>query len=132
MSMSESKPGRCTPKQARAIDALLTEGGIDAAAKVAGVSRVTLWRWLQDETFCNQLKQAESERIGATIRRLTSLSDSAVSTLQAAMDNGKTSEQIRAADIVLARMLQLRELHDLEARVAALEAKTNGQSKPAN
>lgn len=124
---------KLTPKQARAIDALMTEGSIDAAAKTAGVSRVTLWRWMQDETFCNVLKQAESARVSATIRRLTSLSDSAVGVLADVMENAlKPSERIRAADIVLARMLQLRELHDLETRVAALEAKADGQSKTAN
>lgn len=112
---------KINPKQSRAIDALLTEGGIDAAAKVAGVSRVTLWRWLQDETFCNALKQADSERMGATIRRLTSLSDAAVTTLQEAMTSGKTGERIRAADIVLARLLQLRELHELEQRITQIE-----------
>jgi hypothetical protein len=76
---------------------------------------------MQDETFCNVLKQAESERVSATIRRLTALSDSAVNTLQEAMANGKTGERVRAADIVLARMLQLRELHDLELRMLRIE-----------
>ena len=39
----------------------------------------------------------------------------------------KDSVRVRAADIVLARLLQLRELVDLDARVAALEARARDQ-----
>ena len=36
-------------------------------------------------------------------------------------DDARTSTKVRAADIVLSRLLQLRELVDLEARVKKLE-----------
>ena len=36
-------------------------------------------------------------------------------------DDVKTAERLRAADVVLTKMMTLREFHDVEQRLAALE-----------
>jgi transposase-like protein len=117
-----------TARQLAAIDALLTAPTIGDAAAAAGVHRNTLRKWLQDAQFCTALHTAGDERIAATVRRLASLSGQAVSVLAEAMAAADTwPARIRAADIALARVLQLRELHELERRIAALEAAQNGK-----
>lgn len=108
------------------MQALLTERTIGDAAEAAKVSRRTLTTWLGDAQFCAELRKATGEAIDATVRRLTHLSASAVDTLSDAMGSGElTGVRVRAADIVLGRLLALRELHDLEQRIAALEAATS-------
>jgi hypothetical protein len=120
-------------KQQRAIAALMTEPTIDAAAKTAGVHRATMFRWLNDATFCAELRRSADDAIAATVRRLTTLSASAVDVMRDAMGNDMPiGVRLRAADTVLARLFSLRELHDLADRVTALEERheqTNGTNQ---
>lgn len=61
-----------TSLQIQAIRALLTERNQSAAAAKAGVSRVTLWRWLKQPAFRQVVMagfKAKKEMILADIRR---------------------------------------------------------------
>jgi predicted DNA-binding protein (UPF0251 family) len=65
-----ARPG-LTPLQIRAIRALLSERNQTAAAARAGVSRVTLWRWLKQPAFKQLVMaglQAQTEAFLADIR----------------------------------------------------------------
>ncbi len=114
-----------TLKQRKAVTALLTEPDTTAAAKAAGVSRDTLYRWLAEPAFQAALRDAEAKAIAAVSRSLVRLAERAATTLDGAMTDpaAASSTKVRAADIVLARLLQVRELVDLEARVHDLEAR---------
>lgn len=114
-----------TPKQQRAVRVLLTTPDVAAAAKEAAVSRETVYRWMQVPAFSTALHAAEADALAAVSRRLVRLADTAASTLEAAMHDEATpaATRVRAADAVLSRLLQLRELVVLEARVAELEAR---------
>jgi hypothetical protein len=117
--------GNLTTKQRAAIAALLTEGDILAAAKKANVGERTLHRWLKDDPdFQRELKAAESAAIEAAIRRLADSTGLAVETLRQAMEStdAPLPQKIRAADIVLSRLLELRNLHTLEERLTVVEA----------
>ena len=115
-----------TPRQRKAVEALLTNGDVSAAAKTAGVSRDTIHRWMHNERFLAALRDLTQQSLESLSRRLVVLADQAVSTLSQALEDTETPAgvKIRAADIILSRLLQLRELSDLEARVAALEERT--------
>ncbi len=112
-------------KQRRAIAALLTEPDMTAVAKAAGVSRDTLYRWLAVPAFQAAVRDAEASAIAAVSRSLVRLAERAAATLDGAMTDpaAASSTKVRAADIVLARLLQVRELVTLEMRVAELEAR---------
>ena len=110
-------------KQRKAVAALLTEPNATAAAKAAGVSRDTLYRWLADASFQAALRDAEAGAIAAVSRSLVRLAEQAATTLDRAMTDpaAASSTKVRAADVILARMLQLREGAVLEERVRELE-----------
>ena len=114
---------KVTLKQHLALGALLTEADVSKAADAAAVSRTTIYRWLKDPVFQNALSAAESEALAALSRKLVVLGGQAVFVLDDAMRDANTpvSSRIRAADIVLSRLLQLRELVQLDARVAEIE-----------
>jgi hypothetical protein len=113
-------------KQHKAINAILTERTLADAAKAAGVNVRTLNRWMGDRTFIAELKAAEAALLDATVRRLTSISGRAVLVLEWAMTSaGKEGTKVRAADIVLSRLMTLKELHEFDARISALEAGIN-------
>ncbi|HKG24600.1 MAG TPA: phBC6A51 family helix-turn-helix protein [Thermomicrobiales bacterium] len=117
-------PGDLTGKQRKAVEALLTLGEVSAAAKEAGVSRETLHRWLKQPAFLDAVREAESRALDDLSRLLVRLGRTAVATLAKAMTDPAAphATRVRAADAALSRLLQLRELATLEARVRALEA----------
>jgi hypothetical protein len=111
-----------TPKQQRAIAALLSERSIKDAAKAARVPERTLSRWLGDAAFANELRGAQLAMISTTIRRLTHITTQAIDTISDVMSNGANdSVKLRAADIALGRLFDLKQIADFEARIAALE-----------
>lgn len=112
-----------TPKQRRAVEALLTQPDLSQAAKTAGVSRNTLYRWMKDKDFLVAMADAEADALSGLSRTLVSLGDQAVTVLRDAMSDPEApiSARIRAADTVFSRLLQLRNLVDLEKRVSELE-----------
>ncbi len=112
-----------TPKQRRAVAALLTTGDVAAAAKEAGCGKVTLYRWMKQPAFLAVVREAEASALDELSRMLVRLGRTAAGTLAKAMGDSATpaATRVRAADAVLGRLLQLRELATLEARVAELE-----------
>ena len=122
--------GTLTNRQRRAIAALMTARNIAAAAQAAGVGLRTLHRWLDDRLFVAELKAAESAAIDQAVRRLADLSGTAISALAAAMTDTHATPgtRVQAANVALSQLLRLRELHDLEQRIAALEAQQAGKA----
>lgn len=121
---------KVTLRQRRAVEALLTSGDVAAAAAAAAVSRKTVYRWLKQPAFRAELENAEAEALQALQRRLVALGARAGDVLEAAMESGeRTADRLRAADITLARLLQLRELVDWDARLSALEAQLAGKER---
>ncbi len=115
---------KLTGRQARAIAALLKEKDVSAAAKAAKVGERTLYRWLtEDAAFQRELQAAEGRAISGAVRRLADLTGTAVETLRGVMlaTDAPLSAKVRAADIVLSRLLDLRQMVDFEARLADLE-----------
>jgi hypothetical protein len=111
-----------TPKQRLAVAALMEHGEVLKASEAANVSRTTLYKWLADPTFMAALREAEADALKAVSRSLVALSGRATRTIDAAMNESETmTTRLKAADTVLARLLQLRELIDLDGRVGTLE-----------
>lgn len=70
-----------TTAQRRGIAALLTARDIQSAAEAAGVSRKTLYRWLQLDAFRRELHQAEEATIAAAASRLSGMQAEALDAL---------------------------------------------------
>jgi hypothetical protein len=113
-----------TPKQRNAVEALLTTGEVSGAAEAAGVSRDTVYRWLKQAALLDAVREAEARALDDLSRLLVRLRRTAAGTLAKAMTDPDAPypTRVRAADAALSRLLQLRELATLEARVRALEA----------
>lgn len=117
------KSGKMTPRQRRFVAALFQYPTIKAASAAVGITDRTARNWLTDSEIITALRQSEVDALAGTTRGLLRLAAEAVNTLGDAMSDGDApaSARIRAADIVLARLLQLRELVTLEERVTRLE-----------
>ena len=97
----------------------------EAACEAAGVPLRTLHNWLNEPEFVAALRRAESEAITLAMRRLVTVAPAAVAVIVSVMADSKTSAslRLRAAGQVLDTLQRLREMHDFEERLAALEAR---------
>lgn len=113
-----------TTQQQRAIAALLSTKSVAEAAQQIKVTERTLFRWLTEPEFKRQLALAERELVSTATRRLLQYSDAAISVIVSIMaDEAKpASVRLRAAMAVMDYSLKLREILDLEERIAELEA----------
>jgi hypothetical protein len=121
-----------TTAQRKAIPHLLAARSVEEAAKAAGVSERTLYRWMADHVFAAALAAAETNAIDYAVRRLITLSDSAVEALKTVLsdDTASATTKVRAALGVLDSLIKLRELRNIEARLVALEKAYYDTGKP--
>jgi len=114
-----------TANQKKALAALLAHKSVRAAAGACGLAERTLWRYLSEDAFLQALQDAQSAIYTAATTRLTNGLQVALDELERLMISAE-SEAVRrqAVSEWLTHALRLRELIDLEARLAALESRT--------
>ena len=118
---------KLSAKQHRAITALLTSKSVTEAATATGQGERTIYRWLSEPAFRQALSAAEGDLIDVATRRLLQLQGGALDTLEALLGDGADASagvRLRAAQVTLDHLLKLREMRDIEQRLAALEAAT--------
>ncbi|MFH1036436.1 MAG: hypothetical protein V1806_18215 [Pseudomonadota bacterium] len=113
-------------KQEAAIIALLTTGTIGEAARVAGVDAATLGRWLKAPAFADAYRSARREALSLATSRLQQVAGEAVDSLATVMNDqaSPASARVSAARSVLNLAYRAQEQQDFEARLSALEART--------
>jgi AcrR family transcriptional regulator len=111
-------------KKEIALSALLTETTFQKAAKIAGVSEVTLYRWLKDKDFSQAYKELKREAVSQAVARLQQISGQAVETLKAIMEDKDSPASVRvsAAKSILEMAIKAVELDDITKRIEDLEA----------
>lgn len=112
-----------TPKQEKAITALLSTPNIAEAATSIGVSERVMYVWLKEPAFTEAYRLARQEALQQAISRLQACAGRAVKVLEDVMDNTKEKGQTRitAARGILEMAIKAAELEDLVVRVETLE-----------
>lgn len=111
-----------TRRREAVITALLSEPTIEAAARRAKVSSRTIRRWLHDEGFVTQYRQARRQLFDAAMGRLMVLTEQAVARLEKILrdETVPPSLALAACRIVLERVFAAREL-DLQEQLTQVE-----------
>ncbi len=113
---------KLTPRQIKAIGELLSGKGVIETAQAVGVSRQTMTRWLADPKFKQALADGEAALMSEINRRLLAIGGEAVDYLKSVLAApDKQAVGVRASNVVLGRLLAIRELTELEQRITALE-----------
>jgi hypothetical protein len=111
--------------------ALACGATVEAAARQAGVSESTVYRRLADPAFQQQLRALRADMVQRTAGTLTAAASEAVRTLVELLKPGVApATRLGAARAVLESGVKLREIAELEVRLAALEqqlAQTQGR-----
>lgn len=113
-----------TPKQQKALVALLTQPTKEKAATAAGITSKTLRSYLDDPEFRAEYRKAFSELVEDATRKVQKTLDPAVAVLREVMENDSENGQVRvsAARSVLEYGLKMTEQTDILNRLQELEA----------
>lgn len=116
-----------SPKQTKALTALLATGEVTQAAEAAGVTRKTVHKWLLLPDFRAALDLGEGEAFKDATRRLSGLLVRSVEELEKLLlkNDLPVSDRIRIIRTVLDTYPRLREITSLDGRIAALEEALN-------
>jgi hypothetical protein len=102
--------------------ALACGATVEAAARQAGVGPATVYRRLQNPAFARRLQKLRFDMVQRTAGALTAAHTEAVRTLLELMRApAKDNVRLGAARSVLEIGMKVREVADLEERLAALE-----------
>ena len=115
--------------QRKALRALLACSTIEQAAKQAGLSKRTIYRYLADDSFKTELRALQDRTINAAVAALSGLAGDAIQVLRDALtdDDATMATRVRAAIAVLDQAIKLTELRDLIERVERLEQERDTQ-----
>ena len=103
--------------------ALACGATVEAAARQSKVSDRTVYRRLKDPKFRARVREARSEMVKRAAGMLTAAAGESVRTLLSLQKESVTpAVRLGAARAVLELGIKVREMVELEARIAALEA----------
>ena len=120
MSGFGEKIGR---KKEAAILALLSSRNVEEAARTAGVTARTLYRWQKEPEFDAAYREARRAAVSQANARLQQAAGAAATTILKLMVDSTVpaTVRIRACECVLNHATKTIEIEDIEVRVAALE-----------
>ena len=120
MKLTEEK---LTPKQERALLALLDCGEVGTASERAGVSRITLWRLLQQPIFQSRYRAARRQLVETAIAQLQSDCTVAARVLREVAEDREApaSSRVAAARAIIEQSVSAVQLTDLQERLEEVE-----------
>lgn len=110
-------------KKLKAIEALLACDTLDKACKTCGVSRTTMYRYLQEPEFDKEFKRAKRQLINRALLRLQQACGDASRALAEICRNSEAppSARVSAAREILSSTMKAIETEELEERLKVLE-----------
>lgn len=120
-----------TPKQQKALLALLTSPTREKAAAAAGITSKTLRKYLADPAFQVEYKKAFAGLVEDATRQAQQAISPALSTLREIVEDGDENAQARigAARSILEYSIKLTETTDILTRLDELEKLAEGKKR---
>lgn len=110
------------PKKSLAIELVANGVEFNKVAEHIGVTRQTLYRWMQAKEFQIALRAISADRLKRLSSRLAMLDDLVLDGLESILRGHDNRLRLRAIEVHLNRRVELAGLADIEARVMALES----------
>jgi transcriptional regulator with XRE-family HTH domain len=124
MQTSQDIPG-LTSQQVAAAECLAAGGSQRQAAKVAGVSTSTLWRWLKEPDFNEFVSSLQRFAYGLLVGQLSSKAEKTAKAAIDLLEDPKTPAAVRlgAVRYITDTLHQAVALKELEKRLSELDVK---------
>jgi HEAT repeat protein len=120
-----------TPRQLRALEAIVETVTIEEASKVSRISRSRIYAWLREPTFRERLEAARMELFRSGLEKLKTAVPSAIDVLSELLSNKDPQARRLAAVAVIQFGFRAAEIGDLERRITRLEEESReGRSLP--
>jgi hypothetical protein len=119
--MSDNK--KLTDRQLRVIPYLLTSPSTEEACRRARINKTTVYEWLRNETFREELKRQRDAVIERALDSLKANIVKATKKLVQHLDSKRENISIRAAEDIIEFTQRALEHEELEKRIEALEAR---------
>jgi hypothetical protein len=115
--------GGLTDRQRRVIPHLLASPSTEEACRRARVNKTTVYEWLRDEAFRQELKRQRDAVIERALESLKASIVKASETLVKHLDSKRENISIRAAESIIEFAQKALEHEELEKRIEALESR---------
>ena len=113
--------GMLTHRQRRVIPHLLAAPSTEEACRRARINKTTVYEWLKEESFREELKRQRDEMIERALDSLKASVAKATETLVKLLDSDKETIRARAAENLIEFAQKAIEVEELEKRIEALE-----------
>ena len=118
---AQSKDNALSIKQLKAVTLLLTRPTREEVIKEIEVSTETLYRWLRDPAFKEELARQQNIIIEAALIILRANMTRAAETLVGLLDEKGGELRRRVANDIISHVLKAKELEELEERLEQVE-----------
>lgn len=111
-----------SPKQLSAIPCIIAEPTVEAGVKKARISKDTYYQWLKMSAFRDEIKKQRDIVTADALETLKQACTKAVDTLIQLLETTESDNVKRlTCNDILGNVLKMKEMQDLESRVAELE-----------
>ena len=119
--------GFLTKKQDDVLIALLSSNSIEDASKASGVSKTTIFKYLQIDSFRESYRKARAETVSHAITQIQSACSEAVQVLRDIMNDKESpaASRVSCARTIIETGIKAVELDEIESRLCALEQRNN-------
>lgn len=118
---SETTPSPLTDRQLKLLTEMVRTNDIKAACSAAGIGRTSAYRWLQQETFSNELTRMRSTTMNEALNSIKSLTTQAATVLAALLESKNESIRRMVCRDILRHAVKIREMEEVEQRIDRLE-----------
>jgi len=129
MSTHNQNQEKLTDRQKCLLVELVRTTDIQAAAKTASVARSTVYRWLQDPVFAEELTRKRNQTMNEALESVKTLTGRAARELGALLDTEDERLRRQICRDILAHSVKVRELEQIEQRLTRLEDKVKNQTQ---
>jgi len=118
---------KLSAKQEKAIALIISGEENLETIKQLRISETTFYRWCNSEVFQYRLQQETKKLKNAALGKMQRLVDKSVNRLEVLLDSGDEKIVLRASQIIIDNVLKIRDLEELEERLARLERVSQNQ-----
>jgi predicted DNA-binding protein YlxM (UPF0122 family) len=112
---------KLTNRQLLVISHIVSSPSIEEASQKAKVSRGTIYKWLKNDDFCNELKSQRDKVINTALERLKGAITQAVEELIKLTSAQKEEVRRLACNDIITHVLKSIEIEDIEQRLDKIE-----------
>ena len=120
-SPHDDEPVRLTHRQITALPYLLSSGTVAEGAKLAGISRTTFYRWMDDEAFRTQFETLRADVQSYAYAELRGLTLKGALVLAQMLEDPSSGIKLRAAQTAVSAGMKVSEQMDNQDRLDRID-----------